>query len=253
MKRHLTRALRLTITVLIIAMLVVFATKVNWHSTWAAIEDSSISILLAAALVNLLVARVEGRALVDLSSANRRDVAVARAYRRRSPAPGLNNVLVANSGEAARVIFVARAAHVTSAKVLATLALERMFELIGYIVMLALSVSFLPAARRPRAHTASRLARARPDGRDARVSRTASRGPRADARGHWRWLAIKSASVHAADSCTRSAGSRPVRASASRSRSPSASGRSRSRRTRSRPSRHTSTCRSSARWRRSSP
>jgi uncharacterized protein (TIRG00374 family) len=57
---------------------------------------------------------------------------------------GLNNVLVANSGEAARVIFVARAAHVTSAKVLATLAMERLFELVGYIIMLALAVSFLP-------------------------------------------------------------------------------------------------------------
>src|SRR5205823_12459075 len=56
---------------------------------------------------------------------------------------GLNNILVANGGEAARVVFVARAAHVQSAKILATLALERMFELIGYIVMLALSVSFL--------------------------------------------------------------------------------------------------------------
>src|SRR5439155_15486921 len=56
---------------------------------------------------------------------------------------GLNNILVANGGEAARVIFVARAAHVPSAKILATLALERMFELIGYIVLLALAVSFL--------------------------------------------------------------------------------------------------------------
>jgi uncharacterized protein (TIRG00374 family) len=56
---------------------------------------------------------------------------------------GLNNILVANGGEAARVVFVARAAHVKSAKILATLALERMFELIGYIVVFVLAVSFL--------------------------------------------------------------------------------------------------------------
>ena len=65
----------------------------------------------------------------------------------------MNNILVANGGEAARVVFVARAAHVQSAKVLATLALERLFELIGYIVLLALSVSFLelpPALERTR-------------------------------------------------------------------------------------------------------
>jgi uncharacterized protein (TIRG00374 family) len=56
---------------------------------------------------------------------------------------GLNNILVANGGEAARVIFVSRAAHVQSAKILATLALERLFELIGYIVLLAAAASFL--------------------------------------------------------------------------------------------------------------
>ena len=56
---------------------------------------------------------------------------------------GLNNVLVANGGEAARVVFVARAAHVQSAKVLATLALERLFELVGYVVMLSLAATFL--------------------------------------------------------------------------------------------------------------
>jgi uncharacterized protein (TIRG00374 family) len=143
MKRHLTRALRLTITGLILVMLVVFATKVNWHSTWAAIEDSSISILLAAALVNLLSLALKGvRWWIFL-----RPIGVTSlwlALRATFAGAGLNNVLVANSGEAARVIFVSRAAHVTSAKVLATLALERLFELIGYVVLLALAVSFLP-------------------------------------------------------------------------------------------------------------
>ncbi len=143
MKRHLTRALRLTITGLILVMLVVFATKVNWHSTWAAIEDSSISILLAAALVNLISLALKGvRWWIFL-----RPIGVTSlwlALRATFAGAGLNNVLVANSGEAARVIFVSRAAHVTSAKVLATLALERLFELIGYVVMLALAVSFLP-------------------------------------------------------------------------------------------------------------
>ncbi|HEY2375414.1 MAG TPA: lysylphosphatidylglycerol synthase transmembrane domain-containing protein [Gemmatimonadaceae bacterium] len=143
MKRHLTRALRFTITGLILVMLVVFATKVNWHSTWAAIRDSSISILLAAALVNLLSLVLKGvRWWIFL-----RPIGVTSlwlALRATFAGAGLNNVLVANSGEAARVIFVSRAAHVTSAKVLATLALERLFELIGYVIMLALAVSFLP-------------------------------------------------------------------------------------------------------------
>jgi uncharacterized protein (TIRG00374 family) len=143
MKRNLTRVLRLLITVAIVAMLVVFATKVNWHSTWAAIRASSISILLAAALVNLLSLALKGvRWWIFLRPIGASSLWLA--LRATFAGAGLNNVLVANSGEAARVIFVSRASHITSAKVLATLALERLFELIGYVVMLALAVSLLP-------------------------------------------------------------------------------------------------------------
>lgn len=143
MRHHLTRILRLLFTGVIVVMLVVFATKVNWHTTWGAIRDSSLSLLLAAAVVNLLSLALKGvRWWIFL-----RPIGVESlwlALRATFAGAGLNNVLVANSGEAARVIFVSRASHVTSAKVLATLAMERLFELIGYVVMLALAVSFLP-------------------------------------------------------------------------------------------------------------
>ena len=143
MKKTLTRGLRLLVTVAILVMLVVFATKVNWHSTWAAIKQSSISILIAAALVNLLSLVLKGvRWWIFLRPIGANSLWLA--LRATFAGAGLNNVLVANSGEAARVIFVSRASHITSAKVLATLALERLFELIGYVVMLALAVSFLP-------------------------------------------------------------------------------------------------------------
>jgi glycosyltransferase 2 family protein len=143
MKRHLTRVVRLCFTGIILVMLVVFATKVNWHSTWAAIQDSSISILLLAAAVNLFSLGLKGvRWWIFLRPIGASSLFLA--LRATFAGAGLNNVLVANSGEAARVIFVSRAAHITSAKVLATLALERLFELIGYVVMLALAVSFLP-------------------------------------------------------------------------------------------------------------
>src|SRR5436305_2047601 len=143
MKRHLTRALRFVVTGIIVAMLVIFATRVNWHSTWAAIRESSISILLAAALVNLLSLALKGvRWWIFLRPIGVNSLWLA--LRATFAGAGLNNVLVANSGEAARVIFVSRASHITSAKVLATLALERLFELIGYVIMLALAVSLLP-------------------------------------------------------------------------------------------------------------
>jgi uncharacterized protein (TIRG00374 family) len=131
MKKAASRIMRLALSLVIVLALVVFARKVNWHTTWQSITEANRTILVIAATVNLL----------------------SLALKATFAGAGLNNILVANGGEAARVVFVARAAHVKSAKVLATLALERMFELIGYIILLALSVSFLelpPALTRTR-------------------------------------------------------------------------------------------------------
>src|SRR5262249_4987229 len=141
-KKVASRAIRLGLSALIIAALILFARRVNWHTTWRSIEDANRTILLLAALVNLASLALKGvRWWIFL-----RPVGVPSlwmAIKATFAGAGLNNILVANGGEAARVVFVARAAHVQSAKVLATLALERMFELIGYVVMLALAVSFL--------------------------------------------------------------------------------------------------------------
>ena len=143
MKHHAGKVLRWIVSGIIVAMLVVFATKVNWHETWRAIMNSSPLILLAAAIVNLTSLALKGvRWWIFLRPIGAPSLWLA--LRATLAGAGLNNVLIANSGEAARVIFVARSAHVPSAKVLATLALERLFELIGYVIMLALAVSLLP-------------------------------------------------------------------------------------------------------------
>lgn len=141
MNKHLGRALRLLLTIAILVMMVLFARTVEWSQTWAKIRTASLTILVAAALVNLLSLVVKGvRWWVFLRPVGANSLWLA--IRATFAGAGLNNVLVANGGEAARVIFVARAAHIPSAKVLATLALERLFELIGYVVMLALAVTF---------------------------------------------------------------------------------------------------------------
>src|SRR5215467_682845 len=153
MKKVATHAIRLGLSALIIAALILFARRVNWHTTWRSIENANLSILLLAALVNLASLALKGvRWWIFLRPVGAPSLWMA--IKATFAGAGLNNILVANGGEAARVVFVARAAHVQSAKVLATLALERMFELIGYIVMLALAVSFLELP-----HT---LARTRP-------------------------------------------------------------------------------------------
>jgi uncharacterized protein (TIRG00374 family) len=152
MTKAASRTIRLGLTAIILVGLVLFARKVNWHTTWANIADADRKVLAFAALVNMLSLALKAvRWWIFLRPVGSSSLWLA--VKATFAGAGLNNILVANGGEAARVVFVARAAHVPSAKVLATLALERMFELIGYIVMLALSVSFLelpPALSRTR-------------------------------------------------------------------------------------------------------
>ena len=155
------------------------------HAPGTASTEANRTILLAAAVVNLLSLALKGvRWWIFL-----RPVGVPSfwmALKATFAGAGLNNILVANGGEAARVVFVARAAHVPSAKVLATLALERMFELIGYIVMLALVRVVPRAAARAVAHAPRRVGRARRRDRADDLSRAASRARR----GHRRRRAV---------------------------------------------------------------
>jgi uncharacterized protein (TIRG00374 family) len=142
MKSHLSRILRYGLTALILVMLVVFATRVNWHDTWAGIRSASRPLLLAAAAVNLasiVVKAVRWWVFLRPIGATSFPLALRATF----AGAGLNNVLVANGGEAARVVFVSRSAHIPSATVLATLALERLFELVGYVVLLSLAATFL--------------------------------------------------------------------------------------------------------------
>src|SRR3981081_274762 len=142
MKPAVKHTLRIGLTALILVMLVVFARKVNWHDTWQAMRSASLPLLVGAALINVSSMVIKAiRWWIFLRPIGVRSLwLVVKAT---FAGAGLNNVLVANGGEAARVVFVARSAHVTSAKVLATLALERLFELVGYVVLLSLAATFL--------------------------------------------------------------------------------------------------------------
>jgi uncharacterized protein (TIRG00374 family) len=146
MKPALKHTLRLGLTALILVMLVLFARKVNWHATWASIRTASLPLLLAAALLNIASIVVKAiRWWVFLRPVGAKSIWLA--LKATFAGAGLNNVLVANGGEAARVVFVARSAHIPSATVLATLALERLFELVGYVTLLTLAVTFLDLPR----------------------------------------------------------------------------------------------------------
>jgi uncharacterized protein (TIRG00374 family) len=158
MKRTAARLLRVSMWVVVLAFLVLFAQRVEWAETWRAFRSASPSMLLLAAAVNLVSLALKGvRWWIFLRPVGADSFWLA--IRATFAGAGLNNVLVANGGEAARVIFVSRASKVPSAKILATFALERLFELSGYVLMLVLGIWLLPlpdhiSALRPFAITA---------------------------------------------------------------------------------------------------
>jgi uncharacterized protein (TIRG00374 family) len=135
--RAIGRVLRIVLTVAILALLVVFARKVNWHGAWEAMITASRPLLLAALVANLLtiVARaVRWWILLRAIGAPSLGMAIRASF----AGAGLNNVLVANGGDVARVTFITRASGVPASRVIATAALDRLFDPIGFIFLLAL-------------------------------------------------------------------------------------------------------------------
>ena len=143
MKPGAKRALRWVFSLAMLVAVVLYGRTIDWHTAWTAIRSASWPILLIATLANFITLAAKAVTwwiflrpvgVPSLSLAIKATVAGA----------GLNNVLVANSGDAARVVFVTRAADAPSAAVLAALALERLFDLIGYIVLMASAAYLLP-------------------------------------------------------------------------------------------------------------
>jgi uncharacterized membrane protein YbhN (UPF0104 family) len=150
--RHGGKLLRVAILIAVLVALVAFARNVNWTEAWRAMRTASLPLILAAALANIASVALKGvRWWIFLRPIG--VTSLGLALRGFFAGAALNAVFIANSGEAARVVFVSRAANVTSARVLATLALERFFETFGYVLLLTAAATFLalpPALTRMR-------------------------------------------------------------------------------------------------------
>ena len=115
MSKTLSRSLRAAFMVAIIGGLVLFARKVDWPLTWKHIAQANFTILVAAALVNLGSLGLKGiRWWIFLRPAGVPSLWLA--LRATFAGAGLNNILVANGGDAVRVVFVARTAPVRVAR-----------------------------------------------------------------------------------------------------------------------------------------
>ena len=137
-----SRIIRGALVAVVLVALVLFARTIEWRETWQAVRSVSLPLLVAASLVNRLSLVLKGvRWWIFLRPIGVRSIWLA--VRATFAGAAINNLLIANSGEAARVVLVTRASDAPSSGVLATLALERLFEFIGYVMLLAASVSLL--------------------------------------------------------------------------------------------------------------
>jgi len=139
MSPGLKKGLRWAVSAAIVVFLVLFARTIDWHAAWQSMRQASLPLLAAALAVNFVSAVVKGVrwwlflrpiGITSLPLAMRATIAGA----------GLNNVLVASGGDAARVVFVSRVSGVPSSTVLASLALERLFDPIGFVMLLVFGV-----------------------------------------------------------------------------------------------------------------
>lgn len=139
MKRSVSRALRWVLTAAIVVFLVIFARTINWTEAWTSIRSASLPLLAAAIAVNLLTVVIKAiRWWVFLKPAG--SPSLPLALRATIAGAGLNNVLVANGGDAARVVFVSRSTGIPSSTILATLALERLFDPVGFVILLVFGI-----------------------------------------------------------------------------------------------------------------
>src|SRR6266550_3510982 len=139
MSPKLKKGIRWAISAAILAFLVYFATTIDWHAAGRSLRHASLPLLAAAIGVNFLSVLVKGvRWWLFLRPIGIKSLWLA--VRATVAGAGLNNVLIASGGDAARVVFVSRVSGVTSSTVLATMALEKLFDPIGFVFLLVFGV-----------------------------------------------------------------------------------------------------------------
>jgi uncharacterized protein (TIRG00374 family) len=117
-----------------VALLALFARSIDWRHAWSAIVHADPMLLVVATAANHASLAVKGvRWWLFLDAIGVRGIGVA--VRATVAGAALNNVLVANGGDAARVAAMARHGNVSSASVLATLAVDRFSDLVTYAVL----------------------------------------------------------------------------------------------------------------------
>lgn len=139
MSPKLKKGIRWALSAAILVFLILFARTIDWHAAWNSMRHASMPLLAAAIGVNILSMLIKGvRWWLFLRPIGVRSLPLA--MRATIAGAGLNNVLVASGGDAARVVFVSRVSGAPSSTVLASMALERLFDPIGFVILLVYGI-----------------------------------------------------------------------------------------------------------------
>ena len=129
------RALRVGVLLGLATALAIFGRRVDWRSAALVVRAADPLLAAGALSLNLLSLGLKGvRWWVFLRPLG--NVRLPLVLRATFAGASLNNLVVAQGGEGARVLLVSRAAGVSSAGVLAALGLERMLDVVSYLVLL---------------------------------------------------------------------------------------------------------------------
>jgi uncharacterized protein (TIRG00374 family) len=125
------------VLVLVVA-LGAMAWRVDWRTTAASVASADALLLVVAIAINLLSLALKGvRWWVLLRPLGVRSFRLVLGAT--FAGASLNNLVVAQGGEGARVLLVSRASGVSSASVLAALALERALDAVSYVTLLCVA------------------------------------------------------------------------------------------------------------------
>ena len=163
------------VSAVVILLVIYAARKVDWPAAGSILSHAALAPLAAAIAVNVLSLALRGVGWwiflrrIGVNS-------LALAIRGEIVGAGFNNLLVANGGDAARALLVARASGATRTSVLATLALARLFDPLCFGLLLFVATFVIPlppqlsAADRERLFDCARCAQ-RAHVRSARAGR----------------------------------------------------------------------------------
>jgi glycosyltransferase 2 family protein len=128
---------------IVLFLLIYAARRVDWRTAAMIIRRAALGPLAAAVVINLASLAVRGvRWWVFLRRVG--TVKLAVAMRGTIVGSGLDNLLIANAGEAARVLLVSRASGVSRRACLATLLLDRVLDPLCFALLLFVATFVIP-------------------------------------------------------------------------------------------------------------